>query len=143
MKIVSPGTTEEFARYYELRWQVLRAPWSQPHGSERDELEADAYHVMASEADYGAVAVGRLHRLAEGEAQIRYMAVAEHRRGMGLGSRILVALEQRALDMGLRRIVLDSRESAVGFYERHGYGIIGLGNTLFGSIRHFRMAKDL
>ncbi len=143
MRLASPQNEDEFARYYDLRWRLLRAPWDQPRGSERDELDADAFHVMVSESGGEPIAVGRLHTLAGDEGQIRYMGVLESWRGMGIGSRVLAALEQQAQDMGLRRIVLDARESAVRFYERHGYGIVGLGHTLFGSIRHFRMAKEL
>ena len=40
-----PQSAEEFAAYYELRWRVLREPWSLPRGSERDELEGSAYPV--------------------------------------------------------------------------------------------------
>ena len=45
MEIRSPETEQEFAAYYELRWRVLRKPWGQPSGSERDELDAAATHV--------------------------------------------------------------------------------------------------
>jgi len=43
-----------------------------------------------------ALACGRLHLTAPGEAQVRYMAVDEHARGCGYGGRILKALEAEA-----------------------------------------------
>ena len=38
MIIRSPSQTSEYNAYYSLRWQVLRAPWKQAKGSEKDEL---------------------------------------------------------------------------------------------------------
>lgn len=100
-------------------------------------------HLMLVDAAGEALAVGRLHRLDGHTGQIRYMAVAPAWRGQGLGRRLLAALEARALALGLRRIVLDAREAAAGFYLRHGYRPLGPGHVLFGTIRHVRMEKRL
>ncbi len=100
-------------------------------------------HLMVAAPDGTALAVGRLHRLDDVTGQIRYMAVAPHARGRGLGRRMLFALEDRARTLGLRRLVLDAREAAAGFYLRHGYRALGEGHVLFGTIRHLRMEKLL
>jgi GNAT superfamily N-acetyltransferase len=89
-----------------------------------------------------ALAGRRLHRTAPGEAQIRYMAVVENARGCGYGSRILNALETKARRHGARKIVLNARDNGVEFYRKRGYDLIG-DETLFGVIRHVRMAKSL
>jgi len=39
--------------------------------------------------------------------------------------------------------LLNARDNAVEFYRKRGYGIIGDGETLFGVIRHVRIAKLL
>jgi len=139
---VAPGG-EAWERYLELRWAVLRAPWGRPRGSERDAEDARAVHLMIAAPDGTALAVGRLHRVDGATGQIRYMAVAPRARGQGLGRRILAALEGRARALGLRRIVLDAREEAAGFYLRHGYRVLGRGHLLFGAIPHLRMEKRL
>ncbi|MEJ2362384.1 MAG: thioesterase, partial [Gammaproteobacteria bacterium] len=36
----SPQTKQEWQAYFDLRWRILRAPWQQARGSERDDLEA-------------------------------------------------------------------------------------------------------
>ncbi|NIR61052.1 MAG: GNAT family N-acetyltransferase [Gammaproteobacteria bacterium] len=141
--ILEPETEEDFERYYELRWRILRAPWHQPRGSERDALDAQAIHLMACLADRVPVGVGRLHLVAPGEARIRYMAVAPAQRGLGIGRRLLAALEGRARTAGVRRIRLEAREAAVEFYRRHGYRAAGPGHVLYGRIRHRRMDKTL
>ena len=75
MKIIEPSTPDEIQRYYDLRWKILRAPWNQPCGSERDELESSSRHLMVINSKQAVIAVGRLHFNSIREAQIRYMAV--------------------------------------------------------------------
>ena len=60
-----------------------------------------------------------------------------------LRRRILEALEAEARGRGAPKIVLNARDNAVEFYRKRGYGIIGDAETLFGVIRHVRMAKLL
>ena len=69
------------------------------------------------------------------------MASAEPYRGLGVGRSIVDALESLARSYGVERIVLNSRESAVGFYEHLGYHVIGDGLTMFDEIQHFKMVK--
>ena len=77
MIITSPDSQEDFEKYYSLRWKLLRYPWNQPKGSEKDEFEDTAFHVMICENGRIPVGVGRLHINNDGEAQIRYMAGEE------------------------------------------------------------------
>jgi hypothetical protein len=57
--------------------------WGQRPGSERDSEDDSAFHLLSMDAAYKALAGGRLHLTAPGEAQVRYMAVDEHARGCG------------------------------------------------------------
>jgi ribosomal protein S18 acetylase RimI-like enzyme len=75
------------------------------------------------------------------EAQIRYMAVAVDCQRRGIGSLILEYLEDRARGLGATRIVLEARETAIGFYRKKGYVPLGPGATLFNRIAHVRMSK--
>lgn len=143
MIITRPETPEEFENYYDLRWRILRAPWNQPRGSEKDNLEDEAIHVMVCETGRIPVGVGRAHFNSAIEAQVRYMAVEENYRGKGVGATVLEELEKRAADEGAQYIILNARDNAVPFYERYGYTVIKQSHTLFGSIPHFEMRKDL
>ena len=71
------------------------------------------------------------------------MAVADNYQGQGLGSKIVTALEDIALDKGVSRIILQARENAVKFYERNGYEIIEKSYLLFDEIQHWLMKKEL
>ncbi|MDP4535047.1 bifunctional GNAT family N-acetyltransferase/hotdog fold thioesterase [Alkalimonas collagenimarina] len=141
-KIISPSTPAEWQHYYQFRWQQLRAPWQQPLGSEQDELESSAIHRMILDEQQQIVAVGRVHQLDSQCAQIRYMAVAEAWQGQRLGQRLLHALEQDAFKLGCSTVVLNARESALGFYQRQGYCELAAAPTQFGIV-HLRMQKRL
>jgi len=143
VEVRRPQSDEEFARLYRLRWQVLRAPWGEPPGSERDADDADSEHALIQAVDGQPLAVGRLHFNSPDEAQIRYMAIAESARGQGLGRCIVEYLEAIAHDRGATTIVLNAREEVSGFYQSMGYEIIGAGPTLFGTVKHVRMQKWL
>lgn len=143
-----PQGESEWRENYELRWRVLRAPWRQPRGSEQDEHEADALHRVCLELDEAAglsrlVGTARAHRVDAQTAQIRYMAVVDDRRGTGVGGLLLRALEDALRAAGVTEVVLNARESALAFYERRGYRVVGEAPTLYGEIRHARMSKDI
>ena len=144
MEIIEPNTSTEFEIYYNLRYEVLRKPWFQPKGSERDEEEETSLHRMIIDEPNGkAVAVGRLQFNSIEEAQIRYMAVSDDCQGMGYGSEIVKVLENIARNKGSRKIILQSRENAVKFYKKNGYKIIEKSYLLFDEIQHWLMEKEL
>ncbi|WDD98415.1 bifunctional GNAT family N-acetyltransferase/hotdog fold thioesterase [Thalassomonas actiniarum] len=144
MKVcTTPQSEEEFQAYYFLRWQMLRKPWQQEQGSEKDEFEQQAIHRMCLDEDGNVVAVGRLHRSGQFSAEIRFMAVAEGQQGKGLGKQIIQELEQEARKLGITEISLNARENAVPFYTRLGYQNLGFSHWLFDTIRHDKMVKSL
>ncbi len=141
--LAEPRTAQEWESYFDLRWRVLREPWGQPRGTERDDLDADGFHLLVRDSSGTVVAVGRLHLNSPCEAQVRYMAVDESHRDRGLGSRILSGLEDRARSDRVTGVVLNARDNTINFYRRHGYRVEGPADILFGEVRHFRMRKDL
>ena len=143
MRIATPTDAEEFARYFDLRWRILRAPWKQPRGSERDDREDRSWHFMACIDDRIPVGVARLHLNSPEQAQIRFMAVERAWQGTGIGSALIHALETRARELAVAEIVLNAREDTVGFYRRLGYEASGDGPLLFDTIAHTVMRKAI
>lgn len=141
-QVTSPHSAQDWQDYYQLRYQVLREPWGQPPGSEQDELEAESAHRMVRAADGQVLAVGRLHQLADGWCQVRYMAVAESARGKGLGAQVLRALELQGLAWGCDQLTLNARENAFAFYQKLGYSAGKTLAPLYG-IPHQQMTKRL
>ena len=56
---------------------------------------------------------------------------------------LIKALENYASASARKKIVLDAREPAVGFYQKLGYEVLNKSYRLFDEIQHFRMVKYL
>lgn len=138
-----PKNKQEFEQYYHLRWKMLREPWKQPLGSEKDELEQQSIHRAIFDGKGNILAVGRLTITQGWQANIRFMAVDVNAQGKGLGKVIVESLEQAALERGVNRISLHAREVAVTFYRKLGYTLKEKSHLLFGEVQHFSMDKEL
>ena len=140
--LTQPETDQDFQQYYNLRWRILRKPWGQTEGSERDITDVNCYHIMA--VINGDVAgVARLEFTDHGFSQLRYMAVDDIYQGKGVGRSILDHMEQYSKENNAREIFLNARENALGFYEKSGYQITEKSYLLFDSIQHYKMFKIL
>jgi len=137
-----PKTDKDFEKYYQLRWEILRKPWGQPKGSEQTSEESEFYHVMAEWGE-DVCGVGCIKILSETTAQVRFMAVSPEFQDQGIGKEILTALEEYAFKNNRTTITLYAREVAIDFYIKTGYKIIGDGYTLFETIHHKVMEKEL
>ncbi len=142
MKLVEPQTPEQFEQYFELRWRILRAPWQQPRGSERDDEENLAYHIMAVQSQQ-VVGVARLQFPEAQTAQLRYMAVDDAFQGQGIGACIVTHMENYARQQSAHTLMLHARQNAVGFYQALKYKILEPSYLLFNEIQHYKMAKPL
>lgn len=143
MKVYEPKSAEDFERYFDLRWRILRKPWGQLRGTEKDELEDRSIHIMVCENNRIPIGVGRAHFNSPDEAQIRFMAVEEQFQDKGVGRLVLTELEKRIKGKGPKHIIVNARKSAADFYKKHEYKVIGKAHTLFGSVPHLRMKKEL
>jgi N-acetylglutamate synthase-like GNAT family acetyltransferase len=140
MEIKTPVTEKEWKAYYALRYEVLRAPWNQPLGSEKDDKEDQGHHLAAFDRDK-IIGVGRLDSVDAVTGQIRFMAVAPHQQGRGVGAAVIEALEMEAWKQGKTQVILHAREVAVDFYAKAGYQMMEKSHLLFGEIQHFLMQK--
>jgi ribosomal protein S18 acetylase RimI-like enzyme len=142
MEIRSPETPAEFESYYDLRYRILREPWKQPRGSERNEGDETAIHRAYFENET-IFAVARLDLMESEIGQIRFMAVETNEQGKGLGEKLMLHLENVAIKNGKEKIILHAREIAVGFYQKLGYEIIEKSHLLFNEIQHYLMTKQI
>lgn len=138
-----PLSRDEFESYFALRWKVLRQPWGQPPGSERDDQETSSRHFMAETESGKIVGTGRIQFNSESVAQVRYMAVDPEFHGMGIGRKLMEAMENYSMQSGRSKIFLQARENAVPFYLSMGYRVIEKTFLLYGEIQHFSMEKEL
>jgi len=141
MIIRAPKTPEEFQRYRDLRWKILRAPYNQPRISEKDDQGIVDFPLMVCEVDGIPIGVGRAHFISKDEAQIRSISVDPEWEGKGIGSIVLKELEKIVTEKGAKRIIIHARNSAVEFYKKNGYTAVEPSYTLFGEIEHTLMEK--
>ena len=141
-EIRSPTSEEEWERYDNFRWEVLRKPLKMSHIPLKDNLEEASIHLMGVTSDGKILACGRLHLNTSYEAQIRYMGVSKDLRRSGIGSKMLKKLEDDAIKQGANQIMLNARENAVPFYKSLGYFEVGPYESDI-QIPHIRMEKKI
>ena len=141
-EIRSPKTTDEWQEYYDLRYRVLRQPWNQPRGSERNEGDETGLHFALFESGK-ITAIARLDQSDQFEAQVRFVAVESFVQGRGYGRLIMEACEKFAIERGDTKMILHAREVALDFYKRLDYELVEKSHLLFGEIQHYLMVKDL
>jgi ribosomal protein S18 acetylase RimI-like enzyme len=142
MEIRSPKTTSEWEEYYNLRYRILREPWKQPRGSERNEGDATGMHFGLYDSNQ-LLGILRLDSMEIGISQIRFMAVETSNQGKGIGENLMLFAEEISKNRGDKKIILHAREIALGFYEKMGYQLIEKSHLLFGEIQHYLMEKNI
>lgn len=106
---------------------------------EFDGRDEECIQVLACDGDT-LLGTGRLDPNYDGKVG-RVAVLKEHRR-KGIGRRIMQALEQEAVRIGLKRIWFHAQLRAVPFYERLGYQSEG---PIFqeAGIDHVKMSRNL
>ena len=101
----------------QVRESVFVEEQNVPREIELDEHDAVSRHVIARDADGGAIGTGRL--LADGH--IGRMAVLADWRGKGVGRAVLERLLEEAAGRSVRHLALHAQTHASGFYRRFGF----------------------
>ena len=140
--IKPPKSKEEWKNYFIFRWELLRKPLGMSKESLKDDIEDSSYHLMGINDANNIIASGRVHFNNKKEAQIRYMAVKDSYKRRGIGSEIVIKLEDYASSKGAIRMVLNARENALSFYLSLGYIEKGPYQSDTG-IPHSKMEKNL
>lgn len=141
--MLEPQTQKEFEAYYLLRYETLRKPWNKPLGSEKDEQENESIHLMACDENRNILGVCRVQFNSSDEAQLRYMAVKGGTQGLGIGKKLIEFAERKAREKSAEKMILQSREIAIGFYEKCGYTIVEKSYLMWEQIQHYLMEKKL
>lgn len=136
------NTQNQIEGIINLRYDILREPWSQPKETSTDGMEDSAINAFIEDNEK-VIACGRLQDNGKGMGQIRYMAVDANYQGKGLGKLIVAKLEEEAKNIGLILIELQARENAVEFYKSQGYIVKETSFKLWDIIQHYLMVKEI
>lgn len=134
--------TPEYDEAVALRYEVLRKPLGLEFTTDQLAAEWSDIHLAGFDPNGKMVAILILTAIDEQTLKMRQVAVAPHLQGKGLGAQLVHASEALALKRQYQHMVLHARETAVPFYLRLGYQIVGEPFEEVG-IPHSKMKKTL
>ena len=134
--------TPEYDEAVHLRYDILRAPLGLTYTPEQLAEEYNQIHLAGFDSQGVLIAYLNLTPATEEVVKMRQVAVASTWQGKGIGSMLVAESEKTASRLGFSLIRLHARESAVPFYERLGYGLVGERFEEV-TIPHFKMEKTL
>ncbi len=133
--------TEEYQQMLRLRHELLRKPLNLTFEAEELDKERNDILIGAFEEER-MLGCCLLTRKDEQCVRLRQMAVQNNLQGKGIGAAMLNFAENVARDMRYKKIMMHARLTAIGFYEKVGYKIVG-DQFLELSIPHRIMEKNL
>jgi len=133
--------TKEYQQMVNLRNEILRKPLGLSFTREELEKEKDDILMGAFEDDK-LLGCCLLTRMDAKTVRLRQMAVPKSMQGKGVGRALMIFAENIARDLGYRKLCMHARKTAVGFYQKLGYGISG-DEFLEVTIPHYVMEKTL
>jgi GNAT superfamily N-acetyltransferase len=107
-----------------LRDEVLRKPLGLSWSDAEKEEEACCVHIVGL-AGANVVATLLLKPMDTGTVKMRQVAVQPAMQRNEIGSKLVAFAEETARALGYHKICAHVRLSAVGFYRKKGYAIIG------------------
>lgn len=134
--------TPEFDDMLALRYKVLREPLDMDYNPEQIEAEYDSRHLACYGSDWTLLGCLTLLPLDEKAVKMRQVAVAPAAQGRGVGRLLVEESELWARMKGFGKMEMHARETAVPFYKKLHYRVVG---ELFMEvgIPHFKMEKKL
>ena len=140
LKQIDHGT-REYEQMVALRYQILRQPLGL--GFTEEELQAEKDNILiAAFDDDNMLGCCMLTSINNQTLKIRQMAVQNNLQGKGIGASLMSFVENLARDKGYRNLVMHARDTAIGFYEKFGYKVLGEQFIEVG-LPHHLMAKSL
>jgi len=140
LKLIDYGT-KEYQQMVNMRNEILRKPLGLNFSTDELENEKDEILIGAFE-DEKMLGCCMLIKMTNKTVRLRQMAVMNNLRGKGIGRALMNFAENIARDLGYRTITMHARKTAIGFYEKLGYSVVG--EEFFEvTIPHFEMQKEL
>ncbi|WP_083608272.1 GNAT family N-acetyltransferase [Teredinibacter haidensis] len=132
--------TVEYAETLRLRSDVLRVPLGKKLTVSDTFGEENQLHFGCFSDHHLKGCVVAKPTENDAVVKLRQMAVAESFQGKGAGKRLMSDVETFLKDKGTKQIVLSARETAILFYKKLGYEVIGE-LYLEQGIEHIKMKK--
>ncbi|MBB3127410.1 putative GNAT family N-acyltransferase [Paenibacillus rhizosphaerae] len=144
-EIVYVTTPEQLEHALDIRQEVFVKEQNVPADLEIDEYDViseNVHHILLQDKDQY-VATGRIIYYNNDTAKMQRIAVRREFRSHGFGRILLMAMEERARELGLAYSILDAQCQAEQFYAKQGYEVISKEPFDDAGIPHVRMKKAL
>jgi len=140
LKQIDHGT-KEYQQMVKLRYDILRQPLGLSFTT--DELAREKEDILIGAFDEEEMlACCMLTKADQKSLRLRQMAVQNNLQGKGIGASMMNFAEILARDKGYKKLIMHARETAVGFYEKLGYTVVG-NKFIEVTIPHYIMEKVL
>ncbi len=123
LKQIEHGSNE-YLQMVNLRDSVLRKPLGLTFSHDELLIEKNEILIVCTEEDK-MLGCCMLVKVNNDTLKLRQMAVAPNLHGKGIGASIINFAENLAKDKGFKKMTMHARDTAIGFYEKFGYQIIG------------------
>jgi GNAT superfamily N-acetyltransferase len=123
LKIIDYGSPE-YQQMLQLRNDILRKPLGLIFTPDELEKEKDEILIAAFE-DEKMLGCCMLIKSDGSTVRLRQMAVLNNLQGKGIGRALMQFAENIARDLGYKKLTMHARATAVGFYEKLGYSVVG------------------
>jgi N-acetylglutamate synthase-like GNAT family acetyltransferase len=133
--------SDDYRKMVELRNEVLRKPLGLRFGSDELAKEKEDILIGAFE-DEKIIGCCLLTRVDNHNVRLRQMAVQNNVQGKGIGATMMNFAENVARDAGYKKMIMHARKTAIGFYEKLGYRVVGEEFEEI-TIPHYIMEKKL
>jgi predicted GNAT family N-acyltransferase len=134
--------TPEFDEALELRYIVLRKPLGLQYSPEQLEGEWSNLHIAAFNSMGSIVGYLNLTPYSDKEIKMRQVAVLPELQGKGIGAALVAYSEEVAKAREYHLLSLHARKTAVDFYLKLGYEIVG-NEFEEVTLPHFKMQKAI
>lgn len=140
LKQIDHGS-KEYQQMVKLRNDILRQPLGLSFDEEELAREKEDILIGAFDDDE-MLACCLLTKTDNHSLRLRQMAVQNNLQGKGIGASMMNFAETIARDKGYKRLLMHARKTALGFYEKLGYRVVGDEFTEV-TIPHYIMEKYL
>ncbi|MBC78860.1 MAG: GNAT family N-acetyltransferase [Chloroflexi bacterium] len=141
IEIIDAKESNKISHCFDIRKKVFVEEQGVPVEEELDPYDDISIHALAL-VDNKPVATGRLILSNKSFAKIGRMAVLSQFRRTGVGSKVLLFLEKKAVEKNINEISLHAQEYVMKFYKNHDYKERG-NIFLEAGIKHIEMFKKL
>ena len=128
---------------YSVRIEGMNRQYNISLREEFDEHDCDGTkYIVLLDGGYP-VATCRFYETSQGRVMLGRVVVLPEYRNKGLGNRLIKETEDWIRELGYSTIDVDSRTTAVGFYEKNGFVIVGDKVEKSGCFECIRMRKGI